>query len=65
MDQSKIDRINFLARKFKSEGLTEEEMREREILRKEYIEAFRTSMRAQLDNIVIVDENGNRKPLKK
>ena len=65
MDQKKIDRINFLARKFKTEGLTPEETKEREALRKEYIEAFRMSMRSQLDSIVIVDENGNKKPLKK
>ncbi|MBP9987883.1 MAG: DUF896 domain-containing protein, partial [Ruminococcus sp.] len=41
MEQSRIDRINELARKAKSTGLTDEEIKERDILRKEYIEAYR------------------------
>ena len=65
MEQKKIDRINELARKAKSTGLTPEEIEERDILRKEYIEAYRASLRSQLDSIVVVDEKGNRKPLKK
>lgn len=64
MDQ-KIKRINELARKHRAEGLTEEELAEREQLRGEYIAAFRENLRAQLDNIVVVDEKGNRRPLKK
>ena len=39
--KEKIDRINELAKKNKEQGLTEEEKKEREILRKEYIEKFR------------------------
>ena len=65
MEQKRIDRINDLARKAKSVGLTPEEEKERDILRKEYIEAYRASLRSQLDSIVVVDEKGNRKPLKK
>lgn len=65
MEQKRIDRINELARKAKAEGLTPEETQERDRLRKEYIEAYRASLRSQLDSIVIVDEKGNRKPLKK
>ena len=41
MEQSKIDRINFLARKSKAEGLTEEEKAEQLELRKEYIESYK------------------------
>ncbi len=52
MKQEKIDRINFLAKKSKTaEGLTPEEKKEQETLRKEYIESFRSSLKAQLDNI--------------
>jgi len=66
MDQKKIDRINELARKAKSpEGLTEEELLERQVLREEYILSIRKNLEAQLDNTVLVDEQGNRKKLKK
>ncbi len=52
MEQIKIERINFLARKAKSaEGLTEAEKKEQKTLRGEYIAAFRKSLKAQLDNI--------------
>lgn len=49
-----MDRINFLAQKKKTEGLTENERVEQEALRKEYLEAFRKNFRRQLDNIDIV-----------
>ncbi len=65
MVKEKLDRINFLAKKKKEEGLTPEETLEQAELRKEYLEEFRRGFRAQLENIVIVDEEGNRKPLKK
>ena len=57
MERSRIDRINELARLKKLRELTEEELAEREILRKEYIEVFRRNFRAQLESIEIVDEN--------
>ena len=41
MEVEKIDRINALAHKAKSVGLTEEEKKERELLRKEYIASVR------------------------
>lgn len=65
MVKEKLDRINFLAKKSKAEGLTPQEAQEQATLRKEYLEEFRRGFRAQLENIVIVDEEGNRKPLKK
>ncbi|WP_248925576.1 DUF896 domain-containing protein [Paenibacillus hamazuiensis] len=51
-----IERINQLARKAKAEGLTDAEIDERNELRKRYIEAFKTSLRVQLDNIKFVDK---------
>ena len=65
MEPKKIERINFLARKAKAEGLTPEEKREQQALRAEYIAAYRRNLLAQLDNMVLVDENGNERPLKK
>lgn len=55
MEQEKIERINELARKKKSVGLTEEELSEQQALRQEYLEAVRRSFKAQLENIEIVD----------
>ncbi len=60
-----LDRINELYKKQVEVGLTEEEKVEQTKLRKEYIKAFRNNLKSQLDSIVIVDENGNKKPLKK
>ena len=65
MTQEKIDRINALARKQKAEGLTEEEKKEQQNLRNEYLENFRKNMRNVLDNVYIKDENGNEEKLKK
>ena len=55
MDNTKIDRINALAHKQKSVGLTEEEKIEQAALRKEYIE----SIRANLNNISIQEDDGS------
>lgn len=66
MEQSKIDRINALARKSKTpEGLTEEERREQAELRSEYIESVKRNLVAQLENTYVVDEKGNKRPLKR
>ena len=64
MEQAKIQRINELAKKAKTGGLTPEETKEREILRKEYVEAFKGNLKATLESVVIVDKNGNRKSIK-
>ena len=64
MEQFKLDRINELARKAKAEGLTEAEKAEQQTLRAEYIAAYRKSLRAQLENLVLVDEDGNERTLK-
>lgn len=59
MDNIKIDRINTLANKQKSLGLTEEEKQEQAALRKEYIETIRESLRANLNNISIKEADGS------
>ena len=53
MEKEKLDRINELARKAKTVGLTDEETVERAALRQEYIEAFRAGTRATLESILI------------
>lgn len=58
MKDSKIDRINELYRKSKAEGLTEEEKKEQDLLRKEFIANVRGNLRSQLNAIDLVDENG-------
>lgn len=63
--QETVRRINELAAKAKSEGLTPEELAERDQLRQKYIAAVRRDLTAQLDNTYIVDEHGNKRPLRK
>lgn len=46
-----VNRINFLYRKSKEEGLTEEEKIEQQILRQKYINNVKNNFRAQLDTI--------------
>lgn len=58
MEAEKIDRINVLAHKAKSVGLTEEEKKERELLRKEYLTSVRMNLRSQLDNIDVKMDDG-------
>ncbi len=58
MEFSKIiERINELARKNKSVGLTDEEMAERDELRKQYLTNFKNNFRQQLETIEIVDDS--------
>ena len=59
MDQKSINRINELARKAKTVGLTPEEKEEQKKLRTEYIAVIRMNLRAQLDNIDIQEEDGS------
>ncbi|MCI9197630.1 MAG: DUF896 domain-containing protein [Lachnospiraceae bacterium] len=59
MDQKTIDRINELARKSKSAGLSQEEKEEQARLRQEYIAAIRGNLRAQLDQIDVQEQDGS------
>ena len=58
MNQEKIERINALYRKSKAEGLTEEEKKEQDLLRKEYIASVKSNLRNQLNNIDVINEQG-------
>ena len=62
---SDIKRINELYYKSQSEGLTEEEKTEQQVLRKAYIEAMRGNVRAQLESIVLQRPNGTCEKLKR
>ena len=59
MNEEKIARINELSRKSKAEGLTEAEKQEQTILRQEFIASFRNNLKAQLDNIDVVNPDGS------
>ncbi|WP_018131169.1 DUF896 domain-containing protein [Effusibacillus pohliae] len=61
LPSDKIQRINELARKSKTVGLTSEERMEQQQLREEYLESFRTEFRKQLDSIKFVDGSDNAK----
>ena len=65
MDPKKIERINELARKKKTSGLTEAEAEEQAALRKEYLDGYRTNLKAMLDSIVVQEKDGSRHPLKR
>ncbi len=61
-----IIRINELANKAKTIGLTEDEIKERDELRKEYIKNFRQKFKTEiLDNVYIVEEDGTKTKLTK
>lgn len=59
MDPKLIDRINELAKKSKEEGLSEEEKSEQQKLRREYINIIKRNLRAELNNISIVEKDGS------
>ena len=59
MNDIKIARINELYKKSKAEGLSEAELREQAMLRKEFIEDFRKNLRGQLNNIDIKEADGS------
>lgn len=65
MTEEKINRINELARKQKAEGLTEEEKVEQHALRREYIEAYKQSLIAQLENTYILEPDGTKRKVKR
>jgi uncharacterized protein YnzC (UPF0291/DUF896 family) len=58
-----IKRINELAAKAKAEGLTEEELSERDKLRRIYIDSVKANLIGQLDNTYIVRPDGSKTKL--
>ena len=63
--QELIKRINELARKSRQQGLDDEEKKEQDALRKEYIRRFRQGMENTLSGVYIMDEKGNKRKVEK
>lgn len=63
MDKKDIERINELARKAKTTGLSLEEEEERKALRTRYLQEFRANMKAMLDNTYIMTPDGEKRKL--
>ncbi len=62
MEKNKVDRINELAHK---KDLTAEEKAEQKQLRQEYIDEMLGSLKRELDNTYIIDENGNKQKIQR
>ena len=60
-----IARINELAKKAKTEGLNDEELVERDKLRRIYIDSVKASLTGQLDNTYLLRPDGTKEKLKK
>ena len=65
MENSKLERINELARLAKERELTAEELQERDVLRKEYIAEWRQGAIAVLENTYVVTPDGRKHKLQK
>ncbi len=65
MTEELLQRINYLSRKSRSEGLTEAEKQEQAVLRQQYIQAFRQGVENTLSNVYIMDKDGNKRKIEK
>ncbi len=65
MTEELLNRINELARKSRTEGLTEEEKAEQAQLRQQYIKGFRQGFENTMNNVYIMDKDGNKKKVEK
>ncbi|KHF40736.1 DUF896 domain-containing protein [Halalkalibacter okhensis] len=59
LSKEKLARINELSKRAKTSGLTKQEEKEQQALRKEYLQTFRASFKNHLHSVTVVDENGN------
>lgn len=59
LDEKKINRINELANKKKTSGLSEVEAKEQSKLRAEYLQAFRGNFKKTIENTKVIDPEGN------
>ena len=64
MEQRNLERINALTQISRERELTPEEQAERKVLRENYLKAFRSQFRAQLDNTVVEYPDGSRASLR-
>lgn len=64
MKQEDLARISALSQKSRAQSLTAEEKAEQASLRSQYIAEMRASLRGQLDQMYVLDENGNEVPVK-
>ena len=65
MTPESIQRINELARKSKTQGLTEEEAQEQKKLRQEYLDSIKKNLTAQLEHMTILEPDGTKKKVRK
>lgn len=64
MEKRNLERISALTQLAKQRALTPQEQAEREKLRQDYLKAFRSQMRAQLDNTLVQYPDGSRTSLR-
>jgi len=64
MEKRNLERISQLTQLSRERELTAEEQKERQELRQNYLKAFRSQMRAQLDNTVVEYPDGSRTSLR-
>lgn len=62
---ARVQRINELARKKRTVGLTDEEQTEQQQLRAAYLKDFRNGMERMLESIVVEEQDGSTHPLRK
>ncbi|MBQ6366082.1 MAG: DUF896 domain-containing protein [Oscillospiraceae bacterium] len=65
MEQTKLDRINELARLARTRELTQEELAERDVLRREYLAEWRRGAEQVLENTYLVTPDGRKRKLEK